>query len=388
MMLWPLWSFWSAFCDCNFCSGGHGIIVLASSVCPLMDESKRLVQASWWEGLALEKARSCSGGAGPSSANLSPIFCWRVGHWQTHLLTPARNWTWHYVLGISWWMREPCHFPLWDIAQWTQWSRRELSKWNSRVFGDGARPRGKMEEEKNKLKAGRMSINFAKHGLWRCVWDWDDVKCIPGYMSLLAGIQWYQRPRDIQDPEINSVWLAGLRVGEGGWAVAGTRFFKSWYELQSSSEKIRDTVQVTVSVKECHDRVLLVRISLTAFLEDRKEKLKIARCMKLRRNGRLMWRVIGEHCCYWTHSILTWQREWHAWLYSSTISCHGLNARLDPLFHPLFFKTERWCPLDGPNQHSCWLATLIPNFNPNRPTAVFTLKRTWDQLQSCPYKKF
>ena len=32
--------------DCSFCSGGHGIALLASSVCPLMDEGKRLVQAS------------------------------------------------------------------------------------------------------------------------------------------------------------------------------------------------------------------------------------------------------------------------------------------------------------------------------------------------------
>ena len=33
-------SFWLAFCDCGFCSGGCGIVVLASSVCPLMDEDK------------------------------------------------------------------------------------------------------------------------------------------------------------------------------------------------------------------------------------------------------------------------------------------------------------------------------------------------------------
>ena len=28
------------FCDCGFCSGDYGIVVLASSVCPLMDEDK------------------------------------------------------------------------------------------------------------------------------------------------------------------------------------------------------------------------------------------------------------------------------------------------------------------------------------------------------------
>ena len=45
--LWSMWSFWLAFCDCDFHSGGCGIIVLASSVCPLMDEDKRIVQASY-----------------------------------------------------------------------------------------------------------------------------------------------------------------------------------------------------------------------------------------------------------------------------------------------------------------------------------------------------
>ena len=50
--LWSMWSFWLAFCDCGFCSGGCGIVVLDSFVCPLMDEDERLVEASWWEGLA------------------------------------------------------------------------------------------------------------------------------------------------------------------------------------------------------------------------------------------------------------------------------------------------------------------------------------------------
>ena len=38
-----MWSSWLAFWDYGFCSGGCGIIVLASSVCLLMDEDKRLV---------------------------------------------------------------------------------------------------------------------------------------------------------------------------------------------------------------------------------------------------------------------------------------------------------------------------------------------------------
>ena len=49
--LWSMWSFFLAFWDCVFCSEICGIVVLPSSVCLLMDEVKRLVQASWWEGL-------------------------------------------------------------------------------------------------------------------------------------------------------------------------------------------------------------------------------------------------------------------------------------------------------------------------------------------------
>ena len=37
-----LWSM-LVFCNCVFHSGGHGVEVLASSACPLMDENKRLV---------------------------------------------------------------------------------------------------------------------------------------------------------------------------------------------------------------------------------------------------------------------------------------------------------------------------------------------------------
>ena len=60
--LWSMWSFWLAFGHCGFHSGVCGIVILASSVCLLMDEDKRLVQASWWEGLAVGKTGSCSGG--------------------------------------------------------------------------------------------------------------------------------------------------------------------------------------------------------------------------------------------------------------------------------------------------------------------------------------
>ena len=38
------------------------MLLLASSVCPLMDEAKRLVYASWWEALETGQTGSCSGG--------------------------------------------------------------------------------------------------------------------------------------------------------------------------------------------------------------------------------------------------------------------------------------------------------------------------------------
>ena len=50
-----LWSIWFFFCDCGFVS-----------VCPLMDEDKRLVQASWWrrDCLAVGETGSCFDGKG------------------------------------------------------------------------------------------------------------------------------------------------------------------------------------------------------------------------------------------------------------------------------------------------------------------------------------
>ena len=51
--LWMWFSFWRLW-----------DIVLASYVCPLMDEDKRLVQASCYEGLAMGKTVSFSGGQG------------------------------------------------------------------------------------------------------------------------------------------------------------------------------------------------------------------------------------------------------------------------------------------------------------------------------------
>ena len=51
--LWPIWSVWLVFCGC----GSH-------FHCPLMDEDKRLVDTSWWEGLAVGESGFFSGGQG------------------------------------------------------------------------------------------------------------------------------------------------------------------------------------------------------------------------------------------------------------------------------------------------------------------------------------
>ena len=63
--LWSMQSVWLTFCDCGF-----------HSVSPLMDEDKRLVQASWWEGLAVGETGSGTDGQGQLSK--SPVFCWWV----------------------------------------------------------------------------------------------------------------------------------------------------------------------------------------------------------------------------------------------------------------------------------------------------------------------
>ena len=60
---------WFCFSHCEI------VVLLASSVCPLMDEAKRLVQASWWEGLAMGKTGSFSGGQGLSQYSFNPIIC-------------------------------------------------------------------------------------------------------------------------------------------------------------------------------------------------------------------------------------------------------------------------------------------------------------------------
>ena len=47
--LWSMWWVWLVFCDCGF-----------HSVCPLVDKDKRLMEASWWEGLTVGETGSCS----------------------------------------------------------------------------------------------------------------------------------------------------------------------------------------------------------------------------------------------------------------------------------------------------------------------------------------
>ena len=49
--LWSMWLDWIVFCDCGF-----------HCVCPLMDKDKRLMEASWWEGLTEGETGSFSDG--------------------------------------------------------------------------------------------------------------------------------------------------------------------------------------------------------------------------------------------------------------------------------------------------------------------------------------
>ena len=62
--LWSMWSVWLLLCNCGF-----------YSAFPLMDKDRRLVEASWWEGLAVGKSESCSDGWGHAQQIFNPIFC-------------------------------------------------------------------------------------------------------------------------------------------------------------------------------------------------------------------------------------------------------------------------------------------------------------------------
>ena len=60
-----------------------------------MDEDKRLVQASWWEGLAVGKTGSCPDGHGHALLIFNPIFCWWVGLCSLSVVWPevAQSWS-------------------------------------------------------------------------------------------------------------------------------------------------------------------------------------------------------------------------------------------------------------------------------------------------------
>ena len=63
-----MWSDWLVFCGCGF-----------HSVCPLMENDKRLIEASWWERLTEGETGSCSDEWGHAQQIFNPIFCWWAG---------------------------------------------------------------------------------------------------------------------------------------------------------------------------------------------------------------------------------------------------------------------------------------------------------------------
>ena len=60
-----MWPVWLVSCDCGF-----------HSICPLMDEDKRFMETSWWEGPPVWKTGSCSDGWDHPQYIFNPIFCW------------------------------------------------------------------------------------------------------------------------------------------------------------------------------------------------------------------------------------------------------------------------------------------------------------------------
>ena len=63
-----MWSDWLVFCDCGF-----------QSVCPLMENDKRLMEASWLERLTEGETGSCSNEWGHAQQIFNPISCWWAG---------------------------------------------------------------------------------------------------------------------------------------------------------------------------------------------------------------------------------------------------------------------------------------------------------------------
>ena len=78
-----MWSVWLVFCDCGF-----------HSAHPQMDKDKRLMEASWWERLTVEKTGSCSDAdKDPSSQSYgfssSHVWMWELNHKESWV---SKNW--------------------------------------------------------------------------------------------------------------------------------------------------------------------------------------------------------------------------------------------------------------------------------------------------------
>ena len=100
-------SIWLVFCDCCF-----------HSICLLMDNDKRFMEASWWERLTEWETVSCSDGWGHVQLIFNPIFYWWVGLCSLPVSWPeAKNEDNEDLQNVPWrhcciqWPR-PCNRPL------------------------------------------------------------------------------------------------------------------------------------------------------------------------------------------------------------------------------------------------------------------------------------
>ena len=102
-----MWSVWLVFCDCGF-----------HSAHPQMDKDKRLMEASWWERLTVEKTGSCS------DADKDPSS-------QSYGFSSSHVWMWELDYKESW---VPKNWCFWTMVLKTLESPLECRKANQSIL--------------------------------------------------------------------------------------------------------------------------------------------------------------------------------------------------------------------------------------------------------------